>query len=189
MSKKTLSTKSYLWIRIAVVILLSSVFSYSLEARNYILPVAALVIGSVVLYSLKSKVKSVTADERDYEVAGHAARWAMSTYCFICIGASFIFFALRDTNPYFNVIGSLLSYSACFLLIIYVLIYKFYNKFSGYGWKKSLGYFIVLALIALVVFVATVRIMSVEDGWLCQNGNWVKHGQPDFPAPTTECKK
>lgn len=28
---------------------------------------------------------------------------------------------------------------------------------------------------------------GAEDNWLCQNGQWVKHGNPSAPAPTTGC--
>ena len=28
-----------------------------------------------------------------------------------------------------------------------------------------------------------------ENSWLCENGEWVKQGNPSIPAPTGECKK
>jgi putative hemolysin len=31
------------------------------------------------------------------------------------------------------------------------------------------------------------RFSTPEDNWLCVNGEWTKHGQPDSPAPTTGC--
>lgn len=45
---------------------------------------------------------------------------------------------------------------------------------------------IVLILVAAAVF--TIRFLSgPEDTWLCQNGQWVKHGNPSAPQPTTGC--
>jgi hypothetical protein len=48
--------------------------------------------------------------------------------------------------------------------------------------------------IIIMVVVVVVVILSVfayfrfnEDTWLCQNGQWVKHGQPSSPAPTSGC--
>lgn len=29
--------------------------------------------------------------------------------------------------------------------------------------------------------------LSGEDCWLCQNGEWIKHGNPNAPAPTEQC--
>lgn len=45
--------------------------------------------------------------------------------------------------------------------------------------------FLVLALgITIMVFV---RSISPEDTWLCEQGVWIKHGQPASPAPTSPC--
>jgi hypothetical protein len=33
-----------------------------------------------------------------------------------------------------------------------------------------------------------IRIFSGEDSWLCANGEWVRHGQPLAPQPTTPCE-
>ena len=27
-----------------------------------------------------------------------------------------------------------------------------------------------------------------EDTWICEKGNWIKHGNPQASMPTTECK-
>jgi hypothetical protein len=49
-------------------------------------------------------------------------------------------------------------------------------------------------IIALVVFVLlgilfTLRVISGEDDWICQNGEWVRHGHPSSEKPIGECKK
>lgn len=45
--------------------------------------------------------------------------------------------------------------------------------------------FATLILIAAVVF--TLRLFSGEDNWICQNGQWVKHGNPSAPMPSSGC--
>ncbi|HPN80939.1 MAG TPA: Gmad2 immunoglobulin-like domain-containing protein [bacterium] len=53
---------------------------------------------------------------------------------------------------------------------------------KNYLW---LGPIIVLALaLAIIIFL---RLTSPEDTWLCQDGQWVKHGQPTEAAPATGC--
>ena len=53
---------------------------------------------------------------------------------------------------------------------------------KNYLW---LGPIIVLALaLAIIIFL---RLASPEDTWLCQDGQWVKHGQPAETAPSTSC--
>ncbi len=42
---------------------------------------------------------------------------------------------------------------------------------------------------AILVILFVIRFWGPEDAWLCQDGVWVKHGNPDAAQPTTECKK
>lgn len=44
-----------------------------------------------------------------------------------------------------------------------------------------------LVILAALVFVFLMFLRGDEDTWLCQNGQWVKHGQPSAPQPTTQC--
>ncbi|MDR3643095.1 MAG: hypothetical protein P4L74_05740 [Candidatus Doudnabacteria bacterium] len=49
-------------------------------------------------------------------------------------------------------------------------------------------YLLILVLIIVVIgtlFIA--KIISPEDTWLCQNGQWIKHGNPSAPMPETGC--
>jgi len=48
-----------------------------------------------------------------------------------------------------------------------------------------------LWFIAGLILVAAVilRLTSREDEWICQNGAWVKHGQPSSSQPTTTCPR
>jgi len=49
--------------------------------------------------------------------------------------------------------------------------------------KKYLIAFLVFCVLAFALFV----IRGSEDTWLCVNGEWVKHGNPSTPMPTTGC--
>lgn len=49
------------------------------------------------------------------------------------------------------------------------------------------GNLIILVILVLAV-VATLFIMrGDEDTWLCQNGEWIKHGNPDAEKPNSPC--
>jgi len=50
--------------------------------------------------------------------------------------------------------------------------------------KKFL--FWLLFVIAVLFFVRFV-IGGPEDDWVCDNGQWVKHGFPSAPKPEGEC--
>jgi len=49
---------------------------------------------------------------------------------------------------------------------------------------------IIIALLLIAgVTVAILRFSTDEDTWLCQNGTWIRHGNPSSPMPTTPCGK
>ena len=49
----------------------------------------------------------------------------------------------------------------------------------------------VLGLIgAIVLIFIIIRFLgSSEDTWICQDGQWIKHGQPNAPMPTQICPR
>ncbi len=49
--------------------------------------------------------------------------------------------------------------------------------------KRIIFLLIVIAIIIVGVFL----VRGSEDRWLCEDGQWVKHGEPSTPAPTTGC--
>lgn len=51
--------------------------------------------------------------------------------------------------------------------------------------KVFLILIIILAVLTAILFI---RLWTPEDDWICQGGQWVKHGNPSAPAPTRECK-
>ena len=48
---------------------------------------------------------------------------------------------------------------------------------------------ILLAIIAIIVIILCIRFFSGEDDWICQNGEWVKHGNPSVEKPIIPCEK
>ena len=45
-----------------------------------------------------------------------------------------------------------------------------------------------LVAVILIITVLGIRFLGgPEDDWICQNGQWVKHGQPSAPKPTIAC--
>jgi len=52
--------------------------------------------------------------------------------------------------------------------------------------KITTTFGLVCLVIGLLWF--GVRMISPEDTWLCVNGQWVKHGQPKDPPPTSGCE-
>jgi len=52
--------------------------------------------------------------------------------------------------------------------------------------NKKLSIAIAAVIFALAMLFGF-RLLSGEDDWICQNGEWVEHGKPEAPKPTTPC--
>ena len=50
----------------------------------------------------------------------------------------------------------------------------------------SKTYFLVGLLISIIVF-GLLLLRRNEDTWICKNGNWTKHGNPNNPPPQEGC--
>ena len=80
--------------------------------------------------------------------------------------------------------GSWLAFVGLELLGVRLSVWeKIKNIFMGGNFKYKIVFGIIV--IGLLVFIA--RIISPEDAWLCQNGQWIKHGQPSVQMPQSGC--
>ena len=181
-----MTLKQYKKVKIFIVIVLAMFFSQALYLKNYYIPIAVLVAASLLMMWLRRQVKEVVADERDYAVAGKAALLAIQIFGWCAAVMMFVFYGLRETNPAFEPIGMTLAYSTCILMLLYSLIFRYYEKIKLTD-KKVIYLFVVLVTF-FILFVVGARLFSGEDNWICVNGSWQKHGNPSFPAPVSECK-
>jgi uncharacterized membrane protein len=49
--------------------------------------------------------------------------------------------------------------------------------------------YVYIGLFSVILLIGVLRVISGEDDWMCQNGQWVKHGQPSAPKPEKPCLK
>ncbi len=180
-----MTLKQFKIIKLLVVIALAVLVSQSVIYRNYLWPIMGMALAALLLFYFRGKVKGIIADERDYEIGGKAARWTIQLSGWVASVVMIIFYAQRDLNPAYEIIASVLAYAVCFILIIYALIFRYYQKIALL--EKKTIYIVLGLLLIIILIVAGLRIFSGEDDWICKNGQWIKHGQPGFPAPSIEC--
>lgn len=183
---RIMTLEKYQKIRIVSVVITAVIFSQSVLYKNYLIPIAVLTTVSLVLLYLRRSVKEVIADERDHAIGGRAALWTIQIYSWMAVIAMFIFYAFRDINPAYEPIGMMLAFSTCILMFLYAAIFRYYNRIS-FSDKKLIYITFILAM-TLGLFIVSARLLSGEDDWICQNGRWIKHGDPSFSAPSVECK-
>lgn len=46
---------------------------------------------------------------------------------------------------------------------------------------------VIIAIIILALAIFGVRMFSGEDNWICDNGLWIKHGNPSMGIPEDKC--
>lgn len=190
-----MTIKQYQGVRIAIAIMLAVSISISMSNGNYIAPVIGIIAAIVLLTVARRQVKDVLADERDYELGGKAARWSITIFACAMMFAVFILFSLKDRNPEFANIASLLAYLTCGLMLLNSVLFSFF-RYKQSGDRKGLikefkHYlpFIILAIVAaLVIAVASLRMFTPEDEWMCDNGQWTQHGNPDSSMPAEPCR-
>ncbi len=183
-----MTIKKYKYIRLIVISFLAILVSQSIIFRNYLLPIIGIVLSSSLLFYLRSKLKNeFLADERDYKIGGDAARWAIQIFNTFAVIVMIILYAQQDLNPSFLPIATTLAYSVCFLMILYSLIFRYLDK-ATFAKNRKLYIIIGIVLILMVAF-SGLKLFSAEDNWICQNGQWVQHGHPAFPAPSVACTK
>lgn len=181
-----MTLKKYQKIKLIITVIIAIIFSQAILYQNYLIPLTTLVVASLVLIWLRRQVKEVIADERDYVNAGKSASWTIQIYSWISVVAMFILYSLKNLNPAYEPIAMTLAFSTCLLMFIYSLIFKFQNKIKFTQSKTKFIIFVIILSILSAIF--TLRLFSGEDNWVCQNGQWVEHGHPNFPAPITICK-
>ncbi len=52
---------------------------------------------------------------------------------------------------------------------------------------KTIIIFIFCFIIISITSIVCLRIFSGEDGWICNNGEWIKHGNPFSAKPNASC--
>jgi len=183
---KFMTLKQYQRVKLAMVLVLAFVFSQSIVLKNYIIPVLALIVSSLILLYLRRQVKEIVADERDYAAAGRAALLAIQIFSWVSVVGMFLLYAARDLNPAYEPVATTLAFATCILMLLYGVIFRYQQKIKFSD--KRLWYLVLILLGFFVLAIFTLRLFSGEDDWLCQNGQWVKHGAPDFPAPAAPCR-
>ncbi|MCL5010993.1 MAG: DUF2178 domain-containing protein [Patescibacteria group bacterium] len=123
MAKKTFSIY-----KIIVVIFVAVIVSVSFNYGNWHLPIAALIAVWVSLFILRSRVKEVIADERDYKIAGKASILAMRAYAMFAVIVGLALQIAGKNNSVLSAIGSALLYSAAFLMLFYAISFRIYAR-------------------------------------------------------------
>ena len=184
-----MTIKQYNAARVITAMCLAAVMSQAVVLKNYYLAGSAILFAMLLLIYLKKQLKEITADERDYKIAGDAARWTLTIFSLIGALVSFALLTSRSYNPLFETAGATLSYAVCLLLVINGLtVYFLRYRQSEMSTVKKISLILLALVVIAMITIVGLRLFSGEDTWVCQKGQWVKHGNPDAPMPERLCQ-
>ncbi len=125
-----MTAKRFIVYRLISVMILAGIVSASISINNYILPIVAVIIFLIVFHSMKKQVSEVLEDERDYNLAGKASRYAVSIFSGMASIIIIVLFAFRSRNPIYEIVGLTLAYSICALLLLISILFKYFQKYE-----------------------------------------------------------
>ena len=117
---------------IIIIVSMGSLFAWSIMSGNTVVPIIAVIIGTVALYLCKSRVEEVIVDERTYKIGEQAARRTLQVFSIVSGVTGILLVVLSQYGyPEVTQVGLTLAYSSCALLVLYSLFYRYYNKKYG----------------------------------------------------------
>jgi len=128
-----MSIKTYrLWM-VVITMIVAALVGWSVTTGNVLVPIPTFLAGAIILYLCQRRVKAFTEDERVHSIVNQASRRTIEiVVIFMAIAGAILLAMSRGGSPDFEPAGLTLAYSVCATLIIYNILYTYYNKkYSG----------------------------------------------------------
>lgn len=126
-----MNEKTYSSIRKLMVVIIGLGVAISIILENLVVAFALIIFGMAILIGFKQRLNVKIEDERIFTIAQKASMRTVQIFGFIIATISVSMLILRETYENFELMGSVLAYSACGFLLLYGLFYWYYNKKLG----------------------------------------------------------
>ena len=126
-----MNEQTYSLIRKLMVVVIGAGVAISIVFENLVVAFVLIIFGMAILLGLKHRLNVKIEDERVYSIAQKASMRTVQIFGFIMAAISITMLILRETYENFELIGSVLAYSACGFLLLYGLFYGYYSKKLG----------------------------------------------------------
>ena len=128
-----MSVKTYrLWM-LAITVVVAVLVGWSVTTGYALVPIPVFLAGAIIIYLLRRRVKALTEDERVHSIVNRASRRTVEIIViFMAIAGATLLAVSQDGSPDLESAGLTLAYSVCATLIIYNILYTYYNRrYSG----------------------------------------------------------
>ncbi|PLX26867.1 hypothetical protein C0583_06255 [Candidatus Parcubacteria bacterium] len=125
-----MTTKQYKICRLAIMIILTISIITSINIGNYYLPIIFLLSSLAGMYFCHKahNPKKALVDERDYQVAGNAARYTIIIYGFLGAIGTFVLMGISQKEGVLYAISQYLAFSVCFIMLLNVFLFRYLIK-------------------------------------------------------------
>ena len=128
-----MSIKTYrLWM-VVITMIVAALVGWSVTTGSVLVPIPTFLAGAIILYLFQRRVKAFTEDERVHSIVNQASRRTVEiVVIFMAISGATLIAMSQGGSPDLEPAGLTLAYSVCATLIIYNILYTYYNrKYSG----------------------------------------------------------
>lgn len=124
-----MNKKKYTHCGMIITLTMGGLVGWSVAVGNAVVPIAAVIGGTALLYLCKRSVTEVMEDELVYRLSEKASTMALRVFAFASAltGAVLIAVSIHGRAE-FKPIGLTLAFSACALLLLYLLFYGYYSR-------------------------------------------------------------
>ena len=126
-----MNEQTYSSIRKLMIVIIGAGVAISIVFENLVVAFAIIVFGIAILVGLKHRLNIKIEDERIYTISQKASMRTVQIFGSIMAAISITMLLLRETYENFELIGSVLAYSACGFILLYGLFYGYYSKKLG----------------------------------------------------------
>lgn len=123
-----ISYKRYRAYKLIITIILVAIMSTFVGLGNYIGALIVFGVAIVLIFILRKNVKGVLNDERAYNIGGKAARIVLTVFALLMAVAGIVLVSLREQNIQFLIIGNILLFLECGMMLLYAILFRYYSN-------------------------------------------------------------
>ncbi len=125
---KKIEYKKYKIYQLVIAIVLTAVMGTFVALGNFIIPLIVFAIAFGLMFLLSKNVRETLTDERLDRIAGKSAKIVLTVSVVLMAVAGIILISLRNVYSPGLVIGNILIYTECGMMLLYSILFKCYSN-------------------------------------------------------------
>jgi uncharacterized membrane protein len=125
---KKISYKKYRIYKLIIAIILVAIISTFVSLDNFIAALIAFAVSIILIIILRRKVRVVLNDERTENIGGKASRMVLTIFALLMATAGIVLVSLRDASVQYLIIGNILLFTECGMMLLYAILFKYYSN-------------------------------------------------------------